>query len=242
MPHTVLPCGISVIDVVPSEVVGNYVQKVGVTKGWTDGNILEIDQTVTGNDGHIRYGQTRASYVTQEGDSGGPVFWPYSSDAVAFEGVHWAWVQWRCGPDHFCEGAWYSPVSGILSDLGASPSQLNFTTDVTVSAPTLTGSLVSACGIYAPYLSWTASSVSGTTWPVQYTIWYQDYHGGGLLDDWKELATVGSGTTSYQSTDCPVQSYLGTSPPSDDSPYTAYQITAHVQGKGASSAIVYFQW
>lgn len=237
---------ISVTGYNSSEVVGDYVMKVGVAGGWTDGYVDAINQTKVGNDGHPRYGTTVADYTTDSGDSGGPIFWPYASSAnnVLFEGINWARYSRTCGIGLTCYGGYYSPVSGILSDLGASASQFNFTTEITISAPALSGSVVSGCsgGGSAPQLSWTASTVTGTSWPVQYVISAYDYYGSGNSSGWYTVTTLGAGTTNYQSTDCPVQAYLGTSPPTDDSPYTAYMVSATDSGVGASSFVVYFQW
>jgi hypothetical protein len=83
--------------------------------------------------------------------------------------------------------------------MGATASQFNFTTAITVSQPTLSGSVAysASCGFTVPVLTWTASTVSGTSWPLQYKIYMQQYWGGGNFSDWY-VTTVGAGTTTYQ--------------------------------------------
>jgi hypothetical protein len=83
----------SVVWHVSSEVVGNYVTKVGAATGWTSGYIDAINQTKVGDDLHTRYGTTSANFGDDEGDSGGPVFYPESGDRADFEGIAWGKIQ-----------------------------------------------------------------------------------------------------------------------------------------------------
>ena len=234
---------LSVVGRISSEVVGNYVMKSGVADGWTDGYIDAINQTKVGNDGHTRYGTTAANYTTDEGDSGGPVFWPENDDRVDFEGVNWAKYSRTCGIGLTCYGGLYSPISGILSDLGASASQFNFTTAITVSSPSLSGSVTysSSCGHTVPVLTWSSSSVSGTSWPVSYQIYGEDFYGDGTSSGQYLVATVGAGTTTYQPCNW-ISTYLGIgTPPGPGVSYTTYFIEAYDSGVESFSLLAYFQ-
>jgi hypothetical protein len=233
---------ISVIGHVSSEVVGNYVMKVGVAGGWTDGYIDAINQTKMGNDSHNRYGTTVADYASEEGDSGAPVFWPEGSDAADFEGISWAKYSRTCGLGQTCYGSYYSPISGILSDLGASASQFNFTTSITMTSPSLSGSVTysSSCGHTVPVLTWTSSSVSGTSWPVSYLIYGEDFYGDGTSSGQYLVATLGAGTTTYQPCNW-ISTYLGGSPPGPGYSYTSYFVDAYDSGVQVYSYLVYFE-
>jgi hypothetical protein len=225
---------LTVVWTINSEVVGNYVTKVGAATGWTGGTISAINQTKVGTDGRTRYGQSVAGFADAEGDSGGPVFWPESSDAVDFEGIAWGTVG---------GSGVYSPLSGIYADLGVSASQFNFLTSITVSQPSLSGSVTysSSCGHTVPVLTWTSSSVSGTSWPVSYQIWGEDFYGDGTSSGQYLVATVAAGTTTYQPCNW-ISTYLGIgTPPGPGEEYTSYFIKAIDSGVMAYSLLAYFQ-
>jgi hypothetical protein len=232
---------LNVVYTSTSTVNGNYVQKTGVTTGRTDGYINLPCGDIT-ESGHTVYCQVRAGYTLDAGDSGGPVYYPENADAVDFLGVNHSKQSYQCGPLVWCSAGWYSPVTGIYSDMGATASQFTFTSGITVSAPTLSGSVAysPSCGFTAPALTWTGSTVSGTTWPVQYKIYGQDYYGGGSYSSQYLVATVGAGTTSY--TPCqPASTYFGASPPGNDESYTVFFVVAYDSGVQAYSLLKYFQ-
>jgi len=88
--------------------VGWKVYKSGITTGITSGNVIEKRDQITGPEGQILYNQWRADYYSSGGDSGSPVY-HIGSTGREIVGVHWG------------SGGWFSPVSGIQSDLGVVP-------------------------------------------------------------------------------------------------------------------------
>jgi hypothetical protein len=237
---------ISVVGHISSEVVGNYVTKVGVTTGWTSGYIDAINQTkVSQNDGHTRYGTTSANFGDDEGDSGAPVFYPENGDRADFEGIAWGKYSRTCGLFQTCYGGYYSPLSGILTDLGASISQFNFNNGITISSPSLSGSVTysASCngGSNVPVLTWTSSSVSGTSWPLTYYVIAEDFYGDGTSSGQYISYPLSAGTTTYQPCNS-VSAYLGGSPPGPGQGYSSYQVEAYDSGIAVFSYVVYFQW
>lgn len=71
-------------------VPGQLVQKVGRTKGWTYGNVIEACSDVNVGFTNITLlCQITADYGSGGGDSGSPVFELLSGDNVALLGIHW---------------------------------------------------------------------------------------------------------------------------------------------------------
>lgn len=90
---------------------GHTVYKSGITTGLTSGTVvdtyIELDHPYFGT----LYDQFTASYWSEPGDSGSPVF-TVSGDTVRIVGVHLG----RSG-----DNAAFSPISGVIADLDVEP-------------------------------------------------------------------------------------------------------------------------
>jgi hypothetical protein len=96
-------------------VVGEVVNKVGRTTGWTRGPTTAtcVDVLATGTN-HIRRCQTMVSALVDGGDSGSPVFFqPGSDPSVILRGILWGGSTDKSNPEFV-----YSPMSGIERELG----------------------------------------------------------------------------------------------------------------------------
>ncbi len=133
---------------------GMYVHKIGMTTGWTQGQV-----TGTCVDESESYGITLCTYesdmLVDEGDSGSPVFVFPQNNSVAGSLVTLVGIVKAAHSDwqgQFVRSV-FSKWSRIVTDLGA----LNPTREITLSTPSLSGSMI----FTYPSLSW--SSVSGAT-------------------------------------------------------------------------------
>jgi len=81
----------------------------GTTSGYIDKKYIDV---ASGTFGTL-YDQYRANYTATYGDSGAPVF-QNSGSYVKLVGVHWG-VDFGAGKSYF------SPISGVESDLGVTP-------------------------------------------------------------------------------------------------------------------------
>lgn len=90
--------------------VGWTVNKSGRTTGVTSGTITGIGVTVN-QDGWKYYNQVKAAYSSAEGDSGSPVYRISSGDLYII-GIHHGSLNGT---------AYFSPLSGVVSDLGVYP-------------------------------------------------------------------------------------------------------------------------
>jgi hypothetical protein len=222
-------------------VTGTTVSKVGRTTGWSDGVITDVC-TFESQSGNTRKCQVRASYARDEGDSGSPVFAYESDDAVDLAGIHWG--QSVCPPLPGCtDRAIYSPMSGIRSDLGAPTGRLNVTTEIALSAMTVSGTSVysSACGGNAAHFSWPSVTVSGTSWPLTYKVFAQVYYGNGVWGDQMLMATLSSATTSWTDTFCNAANTVSMSAPDENlvSSWTVWTLTAYDSGVLRNSSPIY---
>ncbi len=99
-----------------------YVCKGGITTGETCGQIALVGETVPHPEYNTLYDQVKATYSSDEGDSGAPVYydpldtwirnWCLETYGVACKdiyGVHWGLIDGY---------SIYSPISGIENDLG----------------------------------------------------------------------------------------------------------------------------
>ncbi|MEE9134121.1 MAG: hypothetical protein V3U13_11225, partial [Gemmatimonadota bacterium] len=91
--------------------VGERVHKVGRTSGWTTGLITETCVSRIG--GAIFLCQYVAELWSEGGDSGAPVFQHYWKGSAA----HAHGILWGGPPGDWTE-TWYSPLSGVETDLG----------------------------------------------------------------------------------------------------------------------------
>ena len=91
----------------------DYVDKVGITTGWTGGGITYtcIDTPADANRRRMRC-QDLASYTSDEGDSGAPVFLWRSSGQVTLLGIHWGRIYHEGGYH-----AGFSAIANIRNDM-----------------------------------------------------------------------------------------------------------------------------
>lgn len=92
--------------------VGDIVDKMGRTAGWTSGEVTRTCVDTNVNSGGLRrvLCQDFANYTAASGDSGSPVF-VYFNDTVELQGIHW-------GQDVTTSEAVFSSVWNIEGDLG----------------------------------------------------------------------------------------------------------------------------
>jgi hypothetical protein len=220
---------------------GAPVDKIGARSGWTRGYI-----TGTCEDIHMLLETGihpisrdfvrcvgRASYYANGGDSGGPVFYYDGIDGVSLVGVHSSCE----GDDVPCTNALFSTFANIQSELGT----LNVATNITVSPPVISGTLI---GGTVPSLSWTTSSVTGSTAPTVYYITRSTWDGSTFtwLESEKPLGTT-TGTTFVDYTlPVIVSTYMGATEPNRCF-YTSvmYTLFAYNTGVGASAMPVYLR-
>ncbi len=196
---------------VTSITTGATVKKMGATTGYTSG-------TVTGTCTDINVPHTRTITCTTEsstyadlGDSGGPVF--VLSGNGSF--VYLAGIMGSIDPG--AQVSYYSPVTRITANLGA----MNVMRPITLTAPTISGSLFASGGDNYPQLTW--SGVSGATAYDLYRKWYR-YPSAVGSADWEYLGTVSSGNIdgSFK-----VDAYTGTTIPNFSTEgYVAYYLQA----------------
>lgn len=99
--------------------VGQYLNKVGATSGWTWGRVSStcVDYNVGFSDVTL-YCQHRADGRAEGGDSGSPVFeWPTGTSSVYFAGILWG-ADIGVAPQFFV----FSSPGNISTDLGSGVS------------------------------------------------------------------------------------------------------------------------
>ena len=95
------------------------VRMVGHASGLTQGQIINDCVDVSHN-WQIRKCQVVASYPSANGDSGAPVFSPANEGRVTLYGLHWG---------HAGGGSVFSPIGGIVRDLGSMFVSVPLTSD-----------------------------------------------------------------------------------------------------------------
>ena len=99
---------------------GYFINKIGVTSGWTTGYISAtcVDQIFS--DGTARLCQEQAFLVCRPGDSGSPVFVYDTGIPGTGQLAQLVGILHSCGADLAGNPvAIFSPINGVLSDLGA---------------------------------------------------------------------------------------------------------------------------
>jgi hypothetical protein len=154
---------------------GVVVQQMGDSTGWTQGTVTKTSAIYWGfnsQEGYVKYAlldQEQADYNSGGGDSGGPVFviTNLSSGAVTLVGMHVG----HNSPQHF---SWFSPIGGIVTDLGG---PISFT--LPPPPPTELSVAISGPTQIRPgaVCTWQAN-VSGGAPPYHYS-WYNDGIGVG---------------------------------------------------------------
>lgn len=145
-----------ITSVAPNSVqlVGEIVNKVGRTTGWTQGQITRTCVTL----GSLPC-QWEALVYSEGGDSGSPMFRQEGSSEPAASRVALWGILWG-GPPNVWTTTWYSPISGVLNDLGP----LQITCDA--AAPTCYPPLYAhISGLHTikreGYYTWTAQAYHG---------------------------------------------------------------------------------
>jgi hypothetical protein len=91
---------------------GSTVYKSGEETGKTSGTVTVIYKDLTSSTFGTLKKQFKASYSSDGGDSGAPVFTTTSSGKIVLYGVHWGSTS---------TSACFSPISGVISDLEVVP-------------------------------------------------------------------------------------------------------------------------
>jgi len=96
--------------------LGDTVYKSGITTGLTMGEVveccIEVSHPVFGE----LYCQYMATFDAEPGDSGAPVYWWDGGYGHYIEGILWGKCCWP-----FFDKAVFSPISGVIADLGVEP-------------------------------------------------------------------------------------------------------------------------
>ncbi|HEY9228396.1 MAG TPA: hypothetical protein VIP11_17190 [Gemmatimonadaceae bacterium] len=212
---------------------GVAAEKIGFTTGWTYGSINGtcVDATVGGfnyaGESSKLICAATATFISEEGDSGSPVFyWDGDKGGVFFGILH----------GRFGNSAIFSTMGGLGGDLGS----LNVTSEITVGIPNPSGSL--SGGI--PGLSWSAVSTTNTSATTIYKVyrWVWD----AATQSWSEQQNVVSSSSSTSFTDSGVpitiSAYNGASQP-DSCTYSFvfYYVRAYNAGIFNDSGLLYFR-
>jgi len=146
-------------------VAGDFVDKVGYRTGWTRGRLNNTCVDVQATDGGWRFCTDKASYFSDHGDSGSPVFTDLGDgNSITLVGINW-------GSDG--SQADFSPLGGIRQDFGFiktfNPPLVASMTGATTAKPNVTCTwMASATGGTMPYTyEWRRNSVtvgSGNTY------------------------------------------------------------------------------
>lgn len=150
---------------------GNYVQKVGITTGWTWGQVTNTCKDFYPETMKAVLCAYESNASTDHGDSGGPVFVMFGngfnqgSDLVTLVGITKGRNSHSPGhPDHRAVFSAWSSVAGELSWGGT----LDADRPSVLSRPSISGSIQS----WSPYLSW--APIAGAT---RYNVFYAEYNG-----------------------------------------------------------------
>jgi hypothetical protein len=162
----------------PTSLQGDEVDKIGRTTGWTWGQVTHTCRDLR-RGVNRRVCQDLATYSSDQGDSGSPVFIWHGDNTATLRGVHW-------GSDGGLNLAIFSPLSGVKKDLGP------MTTVLAVAVEIVGPSVVELPGTY----TWEAFPAGGNghysyQWSVHYFNTGQtDVLGTAKtqsLDVWREL-------------------------------------------------------
>ncbi|MBO6536487.1 MAG: hypothetical protein JJ966_09710 [Balneolaceae bacterium] len=130
---------IAKIDENPS--TGAFIQKIGRTTGWTSGNIINTCVDVQKSGGWWQMNcQTRTNYRATGGDSGSPVF-RFIYDENGWEHLSLLGIHWGSSSSY----SYYSPISGIMHDLGTFYADDPNSTYVAPSNPPGGGVIIDPC-------------------------------------------------------------------------------------------------
>jgi hypothetical protein len=142
-------------------VSGMTMDKIGRRTGWTYGLITATCADVNMN-GDRTTCTGRGQLYGGTGDSGGPVFAWDGEDGAILYGITTALDAGGEYGDEFDGTVYFSRYPAIENDLGS----LSVITNITVTAPTISGSVSSG----HPSLSWGAASVGNSAATTSYSI------------------------------------------------------------------------
>lgn len=190
--------------------VGQRVDKVGATTGWTYGNITAtcVDHEPDGNS--VMRCAYEADYAADHGDSGGPVFviTDWQASRVTLAGIHSGRDDWAFGSGN----ARFAKLARIKSDLGGTwvvkhpnpPPPTPQPLSASISGPTSVAAGMTYTWSAAPYggtppysYQW-GGPVSGTNYSASGALYSDDVIGLTVWD-----ATGASVYTTLYVTVCP---------------------------------------
>lgn len=210
---------------------GAAVDKIGSYSGWTYGNVNATCVDV-GHPGYRRaFCQGKAHTWAHGGDSGGPVFSWDGEDGASLYGINSALDCSSCTEN---EDMFFSPMSGIINDLGS----MNVVSNVTVGTPSVSGTVSGGA-----VLSWSAVSTSNTTKTTYYKIYRSTWNATNYTwsDDNQYLGQTSSTSFTDSGPLITINSYLGAYPPNGcEYSYARYQVVAYNSGITGVASPVYF--
>jgi hypothetical protein len=182
---------------------GMSIQKIGETTGWRSGSVTNTCYDVALTGGPIIKCEVQTNGTSEQGDSGGPVFWwDGASSEVLFAGLNSAGTTSAGFPHYF------TPMAQITQDLSAT---MTIVRGINLSTPSVGGSINGSAN---PVISW--SAISGASRYEVYRAW--------CLNDGYGFCTFGTNGayeyvtevvgTSYTDTGMSASAYNGTTPPS----------------------------
>lgn len=114
----------TITGVISYPTAGESVDKVGYKTGWTRGQVTDICSDELGSDGVWRFCTYKATYYSDHGDSGSPVFLdPNDGNSVDLVGINW-------GGNTSTGKALFSPFGGIQQEF---PGIITFSTPFSAS-------------------------------------------------------------------------------------------------------------
>lgn len=135
---------------------GHYLMKVGQTTGWTEGVVLEPCWDIVLSDNRKRMCSVKSRYYAGGGDSGGPVFFSTGGSGVMMVALHF-------GSNSFEEYSWASHWHRVVGELGG---DIIATTDITVTAPVLSGAIPNGLAS----ITWNVAATTNTILPTTYRV------------------------------------------------------------------------
>jgi len=207
---------------------GHYLMKMGRTTGWSGGQVVSTCVDVIATDGRMRKCSGKATYLSDGGDSGSPVFTVSNYDGAHLIGLTWGGSQGD-------QRSYFSYWSDVIQELGGN---IVATTDISVGAPSATGSISGA----RPRVSWSAVSTTNTVNATVYHLRRSTYSHllGGFTEQSVPVAS-GASLSTFRDVGTVVDVYYGTGAPPSGVDYVEYHVLAVNNGVANSSATLRFR-
>ncbi|WP_309671413.1 hypothetical protein [Gemmatimonas sp.] len=198
--------------------VGQVVYRQGATTGLVQGNISDTCDDYFNSWNRTRTCQTDAILLTNQGDSGGPIFW------VNGQGANYVTLAGIASAVGGSGNLIFSAYQRVATDLGIASFDVKHSSTFPAQ-PVLSGSIVNGY----PQISW--PSVATATAYHLYRQWYR-YGTEQGSNGYEYMGTV---TSSWAGDALPVDAYTGTSFPNFSTPgYVSYYLFA-TNSSGRSS-------